>query len=40
MFDIEAIVTVATATELKVTADWPIRWLEAIEGFEIQRRVV
>jgi hypothetical protein len=40
MFDIEATVTVATATELKVTADWPIRWLEAPEGLEIQRKVV
>ena len=39
-FDIEATVTVATATELKVTADWPIRWLETAEGFEIQRKVV
>jgi hypothetical protein len=40
MFDIEATVTVGTATELKVTADWPIRWLEALGGFEIQRKVV
>jgi hypothetical protein len=40
MFDIEATVTVATATDLKVTADWPIRWLETAEGFEIQRKVV
>jgi hypothetical protein len=29
MFDIEATVTAATPTELKLTADWPIRWLEA-----------
>jgi hypothetical protein len=40
MFDIEATVTVATATELKVTADWPIRWLEATGGFDIQHKVV
>jgi hypothetical protein len=40
MFDIEAAVTVATATELKLTADWPIRWLEAPGGLEIQRKVV
>jgi hypothetical protein len=40
MFDIEATVTVATPTELKVTADWPIRWLEATGGYEIQRKVV
>jgi len=40
MFDIEATVTVATSTELKLTADWPIRWLEAAGGFEIQRKVV
>ena len=40
MFDIEATVTAATPTELNLTADWPIRWLEAAEGFEIQRKVV
>ena len=40
MFDIAATVTVATATELKLTADWPIRWLEAPGGYEIQRKVV
>lgn len=40
MFDIEATVTVATSTELKLTADWPIRWLEAVGSLEIQRKVV
>jgi hypothetical protein len=40
MFDIEATVTVATPNELKLTADWPIRWLEAAGGFEIQSKVV
>jgi hypothetical protein len=40
MFDIEATVAVATPTELKLTADWPIRWLEALGGFEIQRKAV
>jgi hypothetical protein len=40
MFDIEATVTVATPSELKLTADWPIHWLEAAGGFEIQRKVV
>ena len=40
MFDIEATVTVATPTEIKLTADWPIRWLEAPGGMEIQRKVV
>jgi hypothetical protein len=40
MYDIEATVTLATTTELKLTADWPIRWLEALGGFEIQRKVV
>jgi hypothetical protein len=39
MFDIEATVTVATPTELKLAADWPIRWLEALGGWEIQRKV-
>ena len=39
MFDIEATVTVATPTELKLTADWPFRWLEALGGYEIQRKV-
>jgi hypothetical protein len=40
MFDIEATVTVATPTEFKLTANWPIRWLEASGGLEIQRQVV
>ena len=40
MFDIETTVTVATPTEIKLTADWPIRWLEAVGGLEIQRKVV
>ena len=40
MFDIEATVTAASPTELKLTADWPIRWLEASGGYEIQRKVV
>ena len=39
MFDIEATVTVATPTELKLTADWPIRWLEALGGYEIQHKI-
>jgi hypothetical protein len=40
MFDIEATVTVATPTELTLAANWPIRWLEAAGGFEIQHKVV
>jgi hypothetical protein len=39
MFDIEATVTVATPTKLKLTADWPIRWLEALGGYEIQHKI-
>jgi hypothetical protein len=42
MYLIEAIVTTATSTELKVTDDWPIDWLEApgIRSIEIQRKLL
>ena len=42
MYEIEAIVTTATSTELKVTGDWPIDWLEApgIRSIEIQRKLL
>jgi hypothetical protein len=31
MYNIEAIITTATPTELKFTANWPIDWLQAPE---------
>jgi hypothetical protein len=42
MYEIEAIVTTATPTELKVTGDWPLDWLQApgIRSIEIQRKVL
>jgi hypothetical protein len=36
MYDIEAIVTVATPTELKLKANWPLVWLQAPGFIEIQ----
>jgi hypothetical protein len=42
MYEIEAIVTTATPTELRVTSDWPLDWLEApgIRSIEIQRKLL
>ena len=39
MYDIEAIVTVATPTELKLKANWPLVWLQASGSIEIQRQL-
>jgi hypothetical protein len=40
MYDIEAIVTVATPTELKLKANWPLVWLQAHGSIEIQRQLL
>src|SRR5271166_6104587 len=39
MYDIEATVTTATPTELKLTASWPLDWLQAPNSIEIQRKL-
>jgi hypothetical protein len=40
MYDIEAIVTTATPTELKFTANWPSDWLQAPEpSTEVLRKL-
>ena len=36
---VEATVTTATATELKLIANWPILWLQAIGPFEIEDKL-
>lgn len=40
MYEIEATVSHLTPNELKLTADWPLRWLEAGGSIEIQRKLV
>ena len=40
MYYIEAIVTVATPTELKLKANWPLVWLQAPDSIEIQRQLL
>ena len=37
MFKIEVIVTTSTRTELKLTADWPLIWLQDPGWIEIER---
>jgi hypothetical protein len=40
MYDIEAIVTIATPTELKFTGNWPIDWLQVPEkSTEVLRKL-
>jgi hypothetical protein len=39
MYDIEATVMTATPTELKLTASWPLDWLQAPNSIEIQRKL-
>jgi hypothetical protein len=36
---VEATVTTATATELRLIANWPIVWLQAIGSFEIEDKL-
>ena len=38
-FDVEAIVTKATDTELKLTGNWPLAWLQAPQSTQIQRKL-
>ncbi len=42
MYDIAATVTTATPTELKVTGNWPVDWLQApgFRSIEIQRKLL
>lgn len=41
MYDIVATVSTATLTELKLTGDWPLDWVQApgIRSTEIQRKL-
>jgi hypothetical protein len=39
MYEIEATVTLLTPNELKLTADWPLRWLQASGSIEVQRKL-
>ena len=36
MYDVAAMVTTATPTELKLTGNWPVDWLQA-PGYQIHR---
>lgn len=38
--DIEATVTTATPTELKLTGNWPLVWLQATHSIQIQRKLL
>jgi hypothetical protein len=38
MYDIEATVTLTTPNELRLIANWPLRWLQAAGSIEIQRK--
>jgi hypothetical protein len=40
MFEIEAIVTMSTRTELKLTANWPLIWLRKPGCLEIERNLL
>jgi hypothetical protein len=37
MFEIEAIVTTSTRTQLKLTANWPLMWLQKLGYIQIER---
>lgn len=39
MYEIEATVTLLTPNELKLTANWPLRWLQASGSIEVQRKL-
>jgi hypothetical protein len=39
MYEIEVTVTSSTRKELKVTADWPLIWLQAPGSIEILRKL-
>jgi hypothetical protein len=38
--DIEAFVTTATPTELKLTGNWPLVWLQAPQSTQILRKLL
>jgi len=40
MYEIEVIVTTFTRTELKMTANWPLVWLQAPGSIEILRKLL
>ena len=40
MYEIEVIVTTLTRTELKLTANWPLFWLQAPGSIEILRKLL
>ena len=42
MYEITAMVTTAAATELKLTGNWPVDWLQApgTRSIEIQRKLL
>jgi hypothetical protein len=40
MYDIEVAVTTDTLTELKMTAAWPVIWLQAPGSIEILRKLL
>jgi hypothetical protein len=40
MYEIEVTVTTSTRTQLKVTADWPLIWLQAPGSIEILRKLL
>jgi hypothetical protein len=40
MYEIEVIVTTLTRTELKLTADWPLFWLQLPGSIEILRKLL
>jgi hypothetical protein len=40
MYEIEVVVTTSTRTELKLTAAWPLIWLQEPGSIEIQRNLL
>ena len=40
MYEIEVIVTTLTRTELRLTANWPLVWLQAPGSMEILRKLL
>jgi hypothetical protein len=40
MYENEVTVTTSTRTQLKVTADWPLIWLQAPGSIEILRKLL
>jgi len=40
MYEIEVTVTTYTPEELRLTADWPLIWLQALGSIEILRKLL